>query len=90
MVLAMLVGGVVLQSTSPAWQSRLDAAAARLGVPHAQCDKAVTATAMRPGSSTPAPTETPNPTPAWHASRAPMVAGNSAGTMGAGFWVPAI
>lgn len=74
MVLAMLVGGVVLQSTTPAWQSRLDAAAAFVGVPYARCDKPATTNASRP-QSTPA-----TQAAGWNAGHPSMVAGGAAGS----------
>jgi hypothetical protein len=76
LVIALLAGAVLLQQTTPAWQSRLDAAAAFVGVPYAQCDKASQHAAM--------------PSSGWHAGKPSMVAGAAANASAAGFVAPAI
>jgi hypothetical protein len=77
LVLAVLAGAVLLQQTTPVWQSRLDAAAAFIGVPYAQCDKASQRSAA--------------PSSGWHAGKPSMVAGATAGNpSAAGFIAPAI
>lgn len=69
LVLAALVGAVALQSTTPAWQSRLDAAAAFVGITSAVCQKPG---ATAHGSSAPVV-----PGTGWHDGKPSLVAGAS-------------
>ena len=75
LVLAVMAGAVLLQSTTPAWQSRLDAAAAFVGVTSATCQKA--------GATGHGPSAPGAASSGWHAGKPSLVAGAAAGNPGA-------
>ncbi len=82
MVVAGLVTALLLQSTTPAWQSRLDAAAAFIGVPNAQCAKASNdaSTSGHPAAGSDAAAAAAAAANGWHDSKDAMVVSATSAT----------